>query len=312
MSKFFEAVNKMDPLLADPTLASAEPPAAAPTWPPPPPPAPDLRTSAPPRRPPVAAITREFSARLSPGSPVLPFDGSDEMAAERYRIIRTRLFHDPRRPKLLCVSSSGMGDGKSVTATNIAGALALKTDTRVLLVDSDFRRSTLANILGAPQEPGLSEVLSGTVDWRDAVSRMKEARNLYFIPAGQQTESPAELLDSARWTAACNTFREHFDFVVIDSPPMGIVADYDLIQSTCDGVILVARQDHSDRKRLRDAIESVPKERLIGVVLNCVTPWALWKAADDYPRGGRYGYKIAFDEGQRPASAGPSKDTFVD
>jgi capsular exopolysaccharide synthesis family protein len=326
MSKFYEAVNKMDPQLADPSIPPAAPSEEPPAWPastpsaatpsaPPAavPPAPAAAGTAPSRnrratdgdfKPPASfVVTRQVSVSLPAGSPILPFDGSNEVAAERYRIIRTRLLHDPRRPGVLCVSSTGVGDGKSVNAVNIAGALALKEDIRVLLVDSDFRRSTLARMLGVPREPGLTEVLTGALDWREAVCRVAEAPNLYFIPAGLHTANPAELLDSARWRSTCDIFREHFDFVLIDSPPMGIVTDYDLIQSVCDGVILVARQDHSDRKRLLKAIESIPKERLIGVVMNCVSSWAFWRASDDYPSNAGYGYTSSGQEARRLAGA---------
>jgi capsular exopolysaccharide synthesis family protein len=189
------------------------------------------------------------------------------------------------------VSSSGVGDGKSVNAVNIAGVLALKRDTQVLLLDADLRRSTLASVLGLPAGPGLSEVLAGSVNWRDAVVRISDAPNLYFMPAGTEEHNAAELLDSARWKTLCDTLRKTFSFVVIDSPPMGTVADYDLIQSQCDGVVLVARQDHSNRARLLKCISSVPQERLVGVLMNCVSPWFLWKAPDD--AGDPYGYKPA-------------------
>jgi capsular exopolysaccharide synthesis family protein len=243
--------------------------------------------------PPLNGI-RRVSVYVAAGSPVLPFDGTDEIAAERYRTIRTRLWHDPRNPRVICVSSSGVGDGKSVNAINLAGVLALKRENRVLLLDGDFRRSAIAAKLGVPNAPGLSDVLGGTVEWRQAVTQMAEAPNLYFMPAGEHDANPAELLDSTYWKNLCDTFREYFNFVIIDSPPIGAVTDTDLIQSVCDGVVLIARQDHSDRSRLLKIIESVPREKLIGVVINCVSPWMLWKTPDDL---GEYAY------GYKPASA---------
>lgn len=301
MSKFFEAVNKLEPQLADPSLtppaeprrAGAPPQAASPARKPQPAVLP----------PPVAALDGipAVNVRLPADSPLLPFDGSHEAAAERYRIIRTKLLHHPQSPRILCISSSGVADGKSVNAVNLAGVLALKQDSRVLLVDSDLRRSTLASMLGAAQSPGLAEVLGGTVPWRKALCRVAEAPNLYFMPSGQPAASPAELLDSTRWKETCDVFREHFHFVVIDSPPIGAVTDYDLIQSACDGVIIIARQDHTSRKLLLASIDSVPKERLIGVILNCATPWILKKTPDEY--GASYRYYKASEEAR--AAAGP-------
>lgn len=317
MSKFFEAVNKMDPKLADPSLPVALSPVtnssevsrweataraieAKPAFPLPSeaPPVVGAPTTEPHKHSdstegfPSLQGLRDVRINLAAGSPALPFDGSDERAAERYRIIRTKLRQDLRRPRVLCISSSGIGDGKSVTATNIAGALALKRDTRVLLIDADLRRSTLAKMLGLPQGPGLSEVLAGVVEWQQAATRILDAPNLFFLPAGESKAHPAELLDSPRWKATCDLFRNTFSFVIVDSPPMGTVADYDLIQAPCDGIILVARQDHSNRSRLLKSIASVSTERLIGVVMNCVSPWTLWRTSGD-PKADPYGYKPA-------------------
>lgn len=300
MSKFFEAVTKMDPQLSDPSLPAVLPQpkvasstAVARTTEVSIVDSVDVTTPAVPNSSGIRELyelgpIRESSIKLTAGSPILPFDGADERAAERYRVIRTKLRQDHKR--VLCISSSGMGDGKSVTAANIAGVLALKQENRVLLVDGDFRRSTLAHMLGLSQFPGLSEVLAGEVNWREAMTRLIEAPNLYFMPAGEQSSNPAELLDSTRWKTISDTFRDHFNFVVIDSPPMRTVADYDLIQSVCDGVIVVARQDHSNRTRLLKAIETVPADKMIGLVMNCVSPWTLRRTQED---ADPYGYKPA-------------------
>jgi len=85
------------------------------------------------------------------------------------------------------------------------------------------------------------------------------------------------LLDSSRWTALCASVRQQFKYVIFDTPPIAAVADYDLIQAHCDGVVLVVRPDHTDRKQCMQAIEAIPKDRLLGVVLNCVSDWFMWK-----------------------------------
>jgi capsular exopolysaccharide synthesis family protein len=292
MSKFYEATSRIDPALAEDSVTAVPPRAAAPA-----------ATTPAVRQASAAAAgverakdsrellpigeTRTANVRPAAGSPILPFDGADETAAERYRVIRTRLRQDSRSPRLLCISSPGTGDGKSVNAINIAGVLALKRENVVLLVDSDLRRFRLAGMLGLEPGPGLSEVLASEIDWRDAIVRVVEAPNLYVLTAGEQKSNPAELLDSARWKRTCESLRQHFSHVVIDSPPMGTVADYDLIQSVCDGVIVVARQDHSNRARLLKCLESVQPDRLIGVLMNHVSPWTLWRAGDSH---NQYGY----------------------
>jgi capsular exopolysaccharide synthesis family protein len=216
--------------------------------------------------------------RLANGSPVLPFDGSEPRAAEQYKIVRTKILHHPAQPRCLVVSSAQTEDGKSINAVNIAGCMALKDQASVLLVDADLRRSELADTLGVPASPGLAEVLAGQATLEKAVVRLEPFPNLYFLPSGERHGSPTELLDSGRWRAVAALLKREFGFVVIDAPPIGLVADYDLIQDVADGVILIIRPDHTNRTLGLKAIESIPPEQLIGVVINCASEWFLTKS----------------------------------
>jgi capsular exopolysaccharide synthesis family protein len=222
-----------------------------------------------------AGEIRQFAIRLRGSGPLLPFDGTDAAAAEQYRIVRTRLLQHPKSPRLLLISSSGAGDGKTVTAINIAGALSLKGQDRILLADTDFRRSTIHTRLGLPLSPGLSDVLSGRATLREVLIRTEQFPNLYVATAGQQTSNPSELLDSTRWSTLCKDIRAEFPYVIADSPPVASVADYELLQAACDGVLMVARPDHTKRAELLNALGIVPKEKLIGIVMNCVSDWFL-------------------------------------
>lgn len=227
---------------------------------------------------------RAEAIRIAGNSPILPFDGSDTRAAEQYRIIRTKLRHHPQQPRMLLISSPMSGDGKTVSAANLAGALALQENLRVLLVDCDFRRSSLTKLLGldASGAPGLSEVLRGEATLESALVSIGQFPNLYVLPPGDPRPNPSELLSTARWEALTELFRREFRFTVFDAPPVGAVADYDLIQLACDGVILVARPDHTNRQLWRRALEVVPKSKQLGVILNCVEDWFLWKTHGYY------------------------------
>jgi capsular exopolysaccharide synthesis family protein len=176
-------------------------------------------------------------------------------------------------------------DGKSVTSVNIAGSLALKDQTTVLLVDADMRRSRLAETLGVSSPSGLSEVLLGQAALEDAVVRLDPFPNLYFLASGERSENPAELLDSSRWRALVALLRKEFGFVIIDAPPIGLVADFDLVQVIADGTILVVQPDHTNRALCYKALEAIPAEKLIGVLINCVEDWFLTR-----PLGHHYGY----------------------
>jgi capsular exopolysaccharide synthesis family protein len=221
--------------------------------------------------------TRIVQLRLSVLSPFFPFDNGQNAAGEQYRIIRTKILHSCNKPRLIVVSSASSGDGKTVTSINIAASLALKDGSRVLLVDGDLRRPRISDALGLPVAPGLTEVLSGVAELESALVRAEQFPNLFILPAGNSGESAAELLDSERWRLLIKQIRERFTNVLFDTPPIATVADYELVQLVCDGTIVIARPDHSDRAACVAALGIVPKEKLLGVVLNCVEDWWLWK-----------------------------------
>src|ERR1039457_2485988 len=147
MSRIFEALNRQPGELAEAALSplGVNGPAGALTE----------QAAAP-----VAKVTeicssaiRTLPLRIPGAVPVLPFDGDHWEANEQYRIIRTRLIHHSKQPRMIVVSSAGAGDGKTITSVNLAGVLSLKTESKVLLIDADFRRSAIHTQLGLPAEP---------------------------------------------------------------------------------------------------------------------------------------------------------------
>ncbi|SRR5258706_2077043 len=299
MSKIFDALKKADHLRAEgvvdavleDAITTSSPVLAAPAAGPEAPvvaghsapltdPAPSTADVAPevaPHQPRVAAM------QVSALSPVFPFEDLHSQAAEQYRMIRTKVLHHPMQPRAIVVTSPTSGDGKTVTAINLAAVLALKKDTRVLLVDADLRRRDVHRVLGLPEKPGLSDVLSGAASLDESLVRLEQFSNLWVLPAGSGNRNPAELLESRRWREVIGECRQRFTHVVIDATPIAAVTDFELIQLACDGVVLVVRPDHTDRGACMKSLESVSKEKMIGTVLNCVEEWFLWK-----PQG--YGY----------------------
>ena len=233
-----------------------------------------------------AAETRRLSVQVASHMPLLPFDTRNQGVAEQYRLLRTRLVQHRSKPKMLLFSSAGPGDGKSITAINTAGALALKHNATVVLIDADLRRSTVHLNLNLPAGPGLYEVLEGRASIAEALIAVEQFRNLSILTAGECRNNPTELLGSPRWHSLCAELRSAFDFIVLDSPPVGAVADYYVLEAACDAVVLVARPDHTNRKQCFEAFASVPKNKLIGVVMNCVDEWFLGRK----PEHERYAY----------------------
>jgi capsular exopolysaccharide synthesis family protein len=226
---------------------------------------------------PPDAGARIVDLKIPRSIPALPFDGVHGAASEEYRKIRTRILHHPSKPRVFLVSSPCAGDGKTITALNLAGALALKESADVLLINADFSRGTLEAVTGIPDSPGLGEVLTGKASFDNAVVRASQFRSLYLLSAGRTHTNPAELLDSEVWLSFTATLRRRFGYVVFDSPPIEAVPFYERLLAACDGMLLVARPDHTGRNELNEALQTVPESKLLGVVLNCNPRWFLYR-----------------------------------
>jgi capsular exopolysaccharide synthesis family protein len=214
--------------------------------------------------------------RIAAASAILcPTDGLS-YAAEQYRIVRTKLVQALHKPFRLVITSPGAGDGKTITALNMAAAMALKGEGRTLLIDGDLRGARVHRLLEVPISPGLAEVLEGTCRLEKAMFAVEQLPNLHVLPAGKPESNPTELLDSSRWRALAEKAQQLFAHVIVDSPPVELVADFDLIAAVCDGVALVVRPDHTDRSLCLAAIKKLgPK--LTGVLINAAPDWFLWK-----------------------------------
>lgn len=224
---------------------------------------------------------------ISSECPLLPFDTDNWHASEQYRMIRTKIIQHTRKLQMVLISSACAGDGKSVTAINIAGALALTADADVLLIDGDFRRSAVHTRLSLPLTPGLVDVLMHHSTLEDALVRAEQFPNFYILPAGRPRDNPSDLLESASWVSLQEQLRKQFRYIIVDCPPISSVSEYDLLQSACDGVIVVGRPDHTRLDDFLKALGSVPSTKMVGVVMNRVQDWFLhrpYSSRYDYPR----------------------------
>lgn len=194
------------------------------------------------------------------------------MAAESYRTLRSSLLLGAGGDaKVLVITSALPGEGKTLTAVNCATVLA-QQGSRVLLVDADLRRSSLHRSLQVRREPGLGDVLSGSCAAGDAAVEVAAIPRLSLVSAGRQMEYPAEALASREMTAALQTWREKYDRVVIDTPPVAMVTDAVVLAAQADAVLLVAMASGTTRQalvRTRDLLLRA-HARIVGVVLNGV------------------------------------------
>lgn len=230
----------------------------------------------------VLSDLNSIQVHIKPGTPLLPFGGENSHAAEQYRIVRTKILQHSARPRSLVITSAESGDGKSVSAVNLAGVLALNPEFNVLLADGDLHRSSLARYFGVDSSPGLAEVITGKATLSESVRRVEPFPNLFFLPAGESQAGPADLFNTRRWKDIAGALKEQFTFCVIDAPPAGVFADFDLIQEQVEGVVLVVREDHTNRMLWMRALQNIPTQKMIGVIMNCVQPWFLGKSFGYY------------------------------
>lgn len=209
-------------------------------------------------------------------------------AAEAYRALRTAILlsaaDEPLRV-LLTTSPLG-GDGKSTISYNLAIAFA-QHGRRVLVLDADMRKPSAHTFFHAAKSPGLSEVLTGSLTFADALVPHDSLPNLSLLPSGTTPPNPAELLDSKRFDALLEEAKKNFDLILIDSPPVLMVTDPVILSTKTDGVIIVLRSQKTTRPVLKRAVETLARSygRKLGFVVNGMDT----KSVEYYYTYGYYG-----------------------
>lgn len=207
----------------------------------------------------VATLHPALVAAIAPHSVV----------AEQYRGIRARLAQREEAGPLrsIVVTSPSAGEGKSITAANLALTMAQELQRQIVLVDTDLRGSTISGLFGLDHGPGLAEVLSGAVALDDALVHLPE-HQLTILPAGETPSFPAEQLGSAAMRRVTDTLRTRFDRIVFDAPAVAPLADTAMLAPLADGVVMVVRAGITKRPALDEALQAFEAHKVLGVVLN--------------------------------------------
>jgi protein-tyrosine kinase len=189
--------------------------------------------------------------------------------SEQYRSLRARISHREETAALrtLMVTSPGARDGKSITTANLALTMAQEFQRRVVLVDGDFRGSSVHALFGLPAGPGLAELLAGDATLDDVMVYMPDYR-LTVIPAGKTPQFPTELLGSVAMRRMVDTLRARFDRVLFDMPAVTPLADVGTLAPLTDGVLMVVRAGVTLRPALNEALAAFDEDKVLGVVLN--------------------------------------------
>jgi capsular exopolysaccharide synthesis family protein len=192
--------------------------------------------------------------------------------SEAFRGLRTNVQFSSteEESRSLVVTSAGPGEGKTIVATNLAMALA-QAGHRVILIDADMRRPRTHEVLDLTQEPGLSNLIVGNAKASKAV-RPSSIPGLWVLPSGRIPPNPAELLGSARFKDFLGKLRDHFDWVILDSPPVMAVTDAAVVSHLTNGVIFVVGAEMANRGAARTAVNQLEAAngKLLGGVLNRV------------------------------------------
>src|SRR5258705_2783180 len=209
-----------------------------------------------------AKLDSHLVALTSPGS----------FAAEQYQGLRLTLerLRRGRTLQVIAVTSPAAGEGKTLTAINLAGALARGgDDARVLLVDADLRRPAIARQLALDQTAeGLTEVVENPAVSLDGVTQNLRPFNLSVIGAGNRNGAVHHILRSPRLDVVLAEARQRYDFVVLDTPPLLPVFDSALLANAVDGVLMVVAANQTTLKLLAEALNMLDPAKVLGIVFN--------------------------------------------
>lgn len=220
---------------------------------------------------PLIGLVPYAAAKNHGGKFPLINNGVPAKFSEAVRAVRTNvLLTAGNRGRSLVVTSTAPTEGKTVVATNLAMALA-QAGQRVVLVDADLRRPKVHTVFEVPQAPGLAELLAGKTSVGEAFKETSVS-GLYLLPAGIATVNPADVLGAPVFAECLRTMARHFDWVVIDSPPVLAVTDAALVAHLASAVLFVVGADKTSRHAARAALEQLEAARatFLGGVLNGV------------------------------------------
>lgn len=195
---------------------------------------------------------------------------SSSRLKENYKSLRANIDFCKDSPKVILVTSSIPGEGKSTVSLQLSREIALSGKS-VLMLDADMRKSKWPELFGISRidKKGVSDFLAGKMAFSDVVWETEEP-NLYFILSGSTPPNPAELLGSEAFRNLLDACRHAFDYVIIDAPPLASVIDAAVICSQCDGVLFVIASDMVSCRIVRRALQQIERAggSVLGAVLN--------------------------------------------
>ncbi|MBI4430630.1 MAG: CpsD/CapB family tyrosine-protein kinase [Candidatus Omnitrophica bacterium] len=289
MSKFTKALEKLQDLKQEETEPGRPLPAFS---------VPDTE---PDRRPSWIQGVSEVKNTV-PEHSIVTHHFQNSLIAEQYRILRMNLKTnlDKERAQVILVSSSIHNEGKTVTAANLAMSLAESGDAKVALIDGDLRRGRVADYLGlGGKRQGLHEFLADTNGLSPKKVMFRNAKeNLVIMPRGEALSNPSGLISSNRFKILIAELRNHFDYIVIDSPPIMAVADAGILSHEADGVLMIIQLGRTPKSIVAHSnmLFKQAGAKMLGYVLTNVE---FQTSEYRYDYGYSYNYKPGEQEGAK-------------
>lgn len=220
---------------------------------------------------PDAALTavESVEASITPESRLVMFTEPYSMGADRFRTVQVYLnvLWGAGKLKTLLITSAVPREGKTTAALNVAIALARRGGNKVLLVETDFRHPFLPARLGLESWPGLVRCLQDGCDPLASIRRV-DPLGIYVLPAGEIAENPVELLNSEKFSQTISRLRSIADWIILDAPPAMPVPDVLAVRGQVDGCLWVVRAHSTPRETVKEAIQQVGPELVLGMILN--------------------------------------------
>lgn len=247
------------------------------------------------------------------GSDIPVYENPKSSLAESFRSLRTNLQYAGlgKEGKVVMVTSTMSGEGKTFVALNLAAIFAV-ANKKTLLIGLDMRKPKLNKIFNVTGQEGISTFLSGQSEY-EAIIKQSAIQNLYLVPSGPVPPNPAELLETGGLNKFIQRAQGEFDFIIIDTPPIAVVTDAYLVAPVADVCLFIVRQNYSSKEviKLLDNLYNRKDIKHLGIVLNDVQMNSPYGNSYKYGYGYGYGYSSPYGKGYYTDEEVPSQPFLV-
>lgn len=221
----------------------------------------------------VQLQVKSNSSMLSYDRSLVALHKPHSIESEMFKNLRTNILfpEDGKRMKTILVTSASSGDGKTFVSTNLACSIAQGIEEHVLLIDCDMRNSSIHKVFGMSQVRGLSDYLLSGMSIPEIICKTRLDK-LSFIPGGATPSNPTELLSSNKMAVFLKEARDRYDdrYIILDSPPPILTAETKALARLVDGVIIVLKSHKTKKKIIKEIVDEIGKDKIIGMVVNHV------------------------------------------